>query len=46
MLEQRGEDMAELSARLFGSEEALEGMTSFLRRRPPRWAIEQAADSS
>ncbi|HEX6075308.1 MAG TPA: enoyl-CoA hydratase family protein [Micromonosporaceae bacterium] len=46
MLEQRGEDMAELSARLFGSEEALEGMTSFLRRRPPRWAIEPAADSS
>jgi enoyl-CoA hydratase len=40
-LEQRGDEMVELSARLFGSEEAREGMTSFLRRRPPRWAVPQ-----
>lgn len=32
-----GEDMAELSGRLFGSEEAQEGMRAFLERRPPRW---------
>jgi len=38
-LEQHGDEMVELSARLFGSEEALEGMTSFLQRRPPRWAV-------
>jgi enoyl-CoA hydratase len=37
-LDQRGQAMAELSARLFASEEAQEGMTSFLQRRPPRWA--------
>lgn len=30
--------MTELSVRLFGSEEAAEGMRSFLERRPPRWA--------
>lgn len=30
--------MTELSARLFGSEEAREGMQAFLERRPPRWA--------
>ena len=28
----------QLSARLFGSEEAREGMLSFLEKRPPRWA--------
>jgi enoyl-CoA hydratase len=33
-----GEEMVELSARLFGSEEAHEGMTAFLERRPPRWS--------
>jgi enoyl-CoA hydratase len=38
-LDRHGDRMVELSARLFGSEEALEGMASFLRRRPPRWAI-------
>jgi enoyl-CoA hydratase len=27
-----------LSARLFGSEEAREGMLAFLQKRPPRWA--------
>jgi len=30
--------LAEQSARLFGSDEAREGMTSFLEKRPPRWA--------
>lgn len=30
--------VAEQSARLFASEEAREGMTAFLERRPPRWA--------
>lgn len=32
------EDMQALSARLFSSEEAREGMLSFLEKRPPRWA--------
>ena len=31
-------EMVELSARLFASEEAHEGMTAFLERRPPRWS--------
>lgn len=30
-------DLAELSARLFGSTEAREGMTAFLERRDPAW---------
>ena len=30
--------VAEQSSRLFSSVEALEGMTAFLERRPPRWA--------
>ncbi|HVC03928.1 MAG TPA: enoyl-CoA hydratase family protein [Candidatus Acidoferrales bacterium] len=34
-----GERMVELSARLFASEEAREGMVAFLERRPPRWAV-------
>jgi enoyl-CoA hydratase/carnithine racemase len=29
---------AEMSARLFASEEAAEGMTAFTERRPPSWA--------
>ncbi|RAY13743.1 enoyl-CoA hydratase family protein [Actinomadura craniellae] len=33
-----GPAMGELSARLFASEEAAEGMRAFLERRPPRWA--------
>jgi enoyl-CoA hydratase len=34
----RADEMRELSARLFGSEEAREGMLAFLEKRPPRWA--------
>jgi enoyl-CoA hydratase len=34
----RAADMQALSARLFGSEEAREGMLAFLQKRPPRWA--------
>ncbi|MBW1604612.1 enoyl-CoA hydratase family protein [Streptomyces sp. JJ66] len=32
------DSLAELSARLFGSAEAREGMTAFLQRRDPAWA--------
>lgn len=32
------EAMAELSAKYFASEEALEGMTAFAQKRPPSWA--------
>lgn len=38
-IERYGDDMVELSARLFASEEAHEGMTAFLERRPPRWTM-------
>ena len=34
----RAEALAELSARLFGSAEAAEGMAAFLEKRPPSWA--------
>jgi enoyl-CoA hydratase len=37
-IERYGDEMVELSARLFASKEAHEGMTAFLERRPPRWA--------
>lgn len=33
-----GEEVAAQSAQLFGSPEAIEGMTAFLQRRPPSWA--------
>lgn len=33
-----GETLAVQSAALFGSEEAIEGMTAFLQKRSPRWA--------
>jgi enoyl-CoA hydratase len=35
----RADDMRALSQRLFESEEAREGMLSFLEKRPPRWAL-------
>ena len=37
--EANGDAMQQLSARLFGSEEAAEGIRSFLEKRPPRWAV-------
>lgn len=37
---ERADEVQADSARLFGSEEALEGMTAFLQKRPPRWASE------
>lgn len=36
----RASDLAELSARLFGSAEAAEGMAAFLAKRRPAWAAE------
>jgi enoyl-CoA hydratase len=36
----RADDVQALSARLFASEEAREGMLAFLQKRPPRWAAE------
>jgi enoyl-CoA hydratase len=36
--DERAEPLAELSARLFGSAEAAEGMAAFLEKRKPRWA--------
>jgi enoyl-CoA hydratase len=38
-IDRDGDRMVELSARLFDSEEAHEGMVAFLERRPPRWAV-------
>ncbi|MEU1902674.1 enoyl-CoA hydratase family protein [Streptomyces hygroscopicus] len=39
-----GEPLAALSARLFASEEAREGMTAFRERRAPAWAPDTAPD--
>lgn len=36
--ERDADELVALSARLFGSDEAQEGMRAFLERRPPRWA--------
>ncbi|HYA53080.1 MAG TPA: enoyl-CoA hydratase family protein [Streptosporangiaceae bacterium] len=36
--EARAEALAEQSARLFGTDEAAEGMNAFLAKRPPSWA--------
>jgi enoyl-CoA hydratase len=38
-IENEGARMVDLSARLFASEEAHEGMVAFLDRRQPRWAL-------
>jgi enoyl-CoA hydratase len=35
----RAQALAEQSARLFASEEAAEGMSAFLAKRPPSWAV-------
>jgi enoyl-CoA hydratase len=35
----RADELTALSARLFASEEAQEGIASFRERRPPRWAV-------
>ncbi len=40
MIARRGADLVELSARLFDSAEAAEGMRAFAERRAPRWAAE------
>jgi enoyl-CoA hydratase len=37
-LDAGGTELAVLSARLFGSQQAREGMSAFRERRPPRWA--------
>ena len=34
----RADEVQRLSARLFGSDEAREGMLAFLEKRPPRWS--------
>ena len=36
----RAADLAALSARLFGTEEAREGMTAFLEKRSPSWVLD------
>lgn len=33
------DELARRSAQFFGTDEAMEGMTAFLQKRPPRWAI-------
>jgi enoyl-CoA hydratase len=38
--DERGDEMQQLSARLFASDEAREGMLAFLEKRPPKWAAE------
>ena len=38
-LDERGDDLAGITARLFGTGEVAEGMTAFLERRPPSWAV-------
>lgn len=40
---ERAEDLSSNSARLFVSEEAREGMTAFLQKRPPRWVNQQTS---
>ncbi|WP_328389057.1 enoyl-CoA hydratase family protein [Nocardia sp. NBC_00416] len=38
------DELAARSGSFFGTEEVIEGMTAFLQRRPPRWAV-SAADT-
>jgi enoyl-CoA hydratase len=38
--DERGDEMQQLSARLFASDEAREGMLAFLQKRPARWATQ------
>jgi enoyl-CoA hydratase len=38
-LASHGQEMIELSGRLFGTPEALEGIMSFLQKRQPAWAV-------
>jgi enoyl-CoA hydratase len=38
-MDAEGDTLVQLSARLFASDEAREGMTAFRERRPPRWAL-------
>jgi enoyl-CoA hydratase len=40
-IERDGAELVAQSARLFGSDEAREGMRAFLERRPPSWAQQQ-----
>lgn len=39
-LDERGEELAGITARLFTTPEVAEGMTAFLERRPPSWAVD------
>lgn len=39
-IDSRAEDLAALSARLFGSDEAREGMRAFLEKRSPSWVLD------
>jgi enoyl-CoA hydratase len=41
--DRHAERLTQLSARLFVSDEAREGMTAFLEKRPPRWVSDGAA---
>ncbi|KNX38431.1 enoyl-CoA hydratase family protein [Luteipulveratus halotolerans] len=45
-LDEDADRLADLSARLFASDEAREGMLSFLERRPPRWATPTPAEET
>jgi enoyl-CoA hydratase len=45
-LDAAGPEMAELSARLFGSQEAQEGIRAFLEKRAPAWRTYELASRS